>query len=120
VEAAAGAEDGADGQGRGGRQVHPMDVGLAAFWCGRGWSRWRYNALRHSAPVSSSTGSCCWRLRGAHPPPHVEPNAAASPSMSWLSQLEMRLVMPEPPPAVVTARSLEILWPDSAFSATLG
>jgi len=39
VEAAAGAADGADVQGRGGCRLRPMDVGSAALWCGCGRRR---------------------------------------------------------------------------------
>ena len=72
--------DGADGQGRGGRRLHPMDVGSAAFRCGCGWSRWLYNAIAHGPRVSSSTSSCCRRLRVVHLEHHVEPKLRARPT----------------------------------------
>ena len=103
------AVDDADVEARGRCQLHPMRAGSAAFWCGCRWYRWLYNAIVHGPRVSSSTSSRCGRLRGTHLEHHVEPKAAAGPSMSWWKHLEHRFGMPKPPPAVCRARALELL-----------
>ena len=74
-----GCRCGADGQGRGGCRLHPMDAGSAALWCGWGRLRCRCNALQAGVCASPTTGSCCWRLRGALLQPHLEPKVRARP-----------------------------------------
>jgi hypothetical protein len=76
----AGAVDGADVQGHGGRRLHTMNVGPVAHWFGCGRFGWCCNALRSGATASSMTGSCCRRLRVAHLPPHLEPKLRARPT----------------------------------------
>lgn len=79
VEAVAGAVRGADGHGRGGCGLHPMDVGPVTLWCGCGRCRWVNNDLWHVARASSSTGWCSGRLRGARLWPHLEQNLRVRP-----------------------------------------
>ena len=97
-----------------------MAVGLLTLWCGCGRQSCLYNAPQLGATASSTTRSCCERLRDTHLPPHMKPKKAAGPAMSWWSHLKHWLIMPKPPPVVCRARAFELLWLRHAHSGTLG